>query len=130
MGRKIVRETNHINYETGEIKSSVQVYSRKDNREYFIMLRLTDGIDYLDNFKNIKQIKLLITIAKSVNSEGFFYSNSLFVKKFASKNKCSTVYIHKLIKYLIDNDFLKRMQRGVYMVNPKYFFKGLLISTA
>lgn len=121
--RRIVRETVHTDYTTGEIRTSTKVYSGSGSKESFLMLRTTYGLDFLDTFKNILQLKILLMLAKDV-TDGVVRIDRITLDKYSKDLKKSIAYIRKIIKFLADNNFIKRYSRGVYMINPEYIHKG------
>ena len=123
MPKRIVRETNYIDYTTGEIKANIKVYSGSTFRESFLMLRTTKGLDFLDRFRNVLQLKVLLTLSQDV-IDGVVRIDNVSLTKYSKDLKASIPYLRKIIRFLMDNDFVKRQQRGIYMINPTYIHKG------
>ena len=121
--RRIIREVVHTDYTTGEIRTSTKIYSGTGSKESFLMLRTTYGLDFLDIFKNILQLKVLLMLAKDV-SGNIVRIDRIVLEKYSKDLKKSVPYLRKIIKFLSDNNFIKRYSRGVYMINPEYIHKG------
>ena len=54
-------------------------------------------------------------------------SNNTFIgtyKKIANDVGCSETTIAKIMKKLVANNFIKRVQNGVWLVNPNILMKG------
>lgn len=121
--RRIVRETVHTDYTTGEIITSTKVFAGSASKELFLMLRTTYGLDFLDKFKNLLQLKILLMLAKDV-SDGVVRVDGVVLDKYSKDLGKSIIYIRKIIKFLADNNFIKRHSRGIYLINPEYIHKG------
>lgn len=69
-----------------------------------------------------KQVDVFIYIVENTSP-----SNNLFIgtyKKIAKDVKVSEVTIAKIMKKLVANNFVKKVQNGVYVVNPNILMKG------
>ena len=68
-----------------------------------------------------QKMKIALHIVDNLNSDNVFIGTN---RDIAEKLKCSTVTVNTTLKILIENDFLRKIQTGVYMVNPNMIFKG------
>jgi hypothetical protein len=114
---------------TGEIKTFSQV--RKVNYDDFILVFLKTIPDMMNLEGN--QLKLLMLVWKrsSFNAEneteGNIFTNNVLFKEYVRNSgldlgdSAIDSYISKLTKL----GFLIKKCKGMYMLNPKYFFKGM-----
>lgn len=114
-------ETNFIDPETGEMVKVDQITKITYGSKSFWKCYLIDFLNVLGVFDS-KQVDIFIYIVENTNP-----SNNLFVgtyKKIARDLNVSEPTIAKIIKKLLSNGFLKRVQNGVLFVNPKILMKG------
>lgn len=88
----------------------------------FWKLYMADYIQVVLGSMDYKQLDVFMYI--SLNTQP---STNLFIGTYNQIMKDCNVSkdtVYKLIKKLIDNNFIKRKQNGVYMVNPNIVMKG------
>lgn len=88
----------------------------------FWKLYMADYIQVILGSMDYKQLDVFMYI--SMNTQP---STNLFIGTYDKIMKDCNVSkdtVYKLIKKLIDNNFIKRKQNGVYMVNPNIVMKG------
>lgn len=69
-----------------------------------------------------KQVDIFIYIVENTSPV-----NNMFIgtyKKIATDVKVSEVTISRIMKKLVANNFIKKVQNGVYLVNPNILMKG------
>ncbi|MEB9422920.1 replication/maintenance protein RepL, partial [Bacillus cereus] len=87
----------------------------------FWKMYLMDFLTVLGIIDN-KQLDIFIYIAENTNQ-----SNNLFIGTYKQISKdvgVSEPTIAKLMKKLQENNFIKKKQNGVYLVNPNIMMKG------
>lgn len=116
---KVIGTESYINQNTGEI-NEMQVIDIEERDANFHKLWLTHILTSIDLIGNQKT-KLAFWILDNLNSE-----NQLIMtqRKIAEKSGISYPTVARTLKSLIDSNFLKIQQSGVYQVNPEVLFKG------
>ncbi len=107
--------------ETGEIILVDQVTKRVYGTRQFWKCYLMDFLTVLGIIDN-KQVDIFIYIVENTNQ-----STNLFIgtyKKIAEDVGASSATISKIMKKLQTNNFIKRVQNGVWLVNPNILMKG------
>ena len=110
-----------IDQETGEVIEVDQVTKRAYGQKNFWKVYLLDFLQVLGILES-KQLDVLIYVLENTNS-----SNNTFIgthKKIAEKTNTSRDTIHRTFKKLQDNNFLNKIQNGVYQVSPLIMMKG------
>lgn len=110
-----------INRETGEIAVFDNIQKRIYGQKNFWKCYLMDFLSILGVFDN-KQVDIFIYIVENTNP-----STNLFIgtyTKIAKDIGCSSATIAKIMKKLKENNFIKRVQNGVWAVNPNILMKG------
>ncbi|HEB2435812.1 replication protein [Bacillus cereus] len=110
-----------IDAETGEVIHVDQITKRVYGTKNFWKMYLMDFLTVLGIIDN-KQLDIFIYIAENTNQ-----SNNLFIgtyKQIAEDVGVSEPTIAKLMKKLQQNNFIKKKQNGVYIVNPNIMMKG------
>ena len=116
---KVVGTERYINQSTGEI-NEMQVINIEERDANFHKLWLTHILSSIDLIGNQKT-KLAFWILDNLNAE-----NQLIMtqREIADKTGIARGTITSTLKALIDSNFLKMQQVGVYQVNPDVLFKG------
>lgn len=107
--------------ETGELIRVDQISKLVYGTESFWKVYLMDFLSVLGIFDN-KQVDIFIYIVENTNQ-----SNNLFIgtyKKIADDVGCSSATIAKIMKKLQSNNFIKKVQNGVWFVNPDILMRG------
>lgn len=110
-----------IDTETGEIISVDQITKRVYGTRNFWKCYLMDFLCILGIIDN-KQLDVLIFIVENTNQ-----SNNMFIgtyKHIAQNVNVSEPTIAKIIKKMQKNNFIKKVQNGVWLVNPNILMKG------
>ena len=115
------RKRTLIDQETGEKIIVDQITKRSYGTKNFWKCYLMDFLTVLGVFDN-RQIDIFIYIAENTNP-----SNNIFIgtyKKIAQDVKVSQGTISTIMKKLQANNFIKKVQNGVWLVNPNILMKG------
>ena len=110
-----------IDQETGEIIEVDQITKRTYGQKNFWKVYLLDFLQVL-NLIDSKQLDILIYILENTNP-----STNIFIgtyKKIAKEVKTTEKTISIIFKKLQENNFLKKVQNGVYQVSPLIMMKG------
>lgn len=110
-----------IDTETGEQILVDQITKRVYGSKNFWKMYLMDFLMVLGIIDS-KQVDIFIYIVENTNQ-----SNNTFIgtyKKIASDVHCSESTIAKIMKKLQENNFIKKVQNGVWLVNPNILMKG------
>ena len=110
-----------IDQDTGEIVHVDQITKRVYGTKNFWKMYLMDFLNILGIIDN-RQLDVFIYIAENTNQ-----SNNLFIGTYRSISKDVQVAygtVATIMKKLQDNNFIKKMQNGVYQVNPNIMMKG------
>ena len=134
MSGKIVEHYDHVNQtlewhrgksftdnETGEIILVDEIAKRRYGSKQFWKCYLMDFLAVLGIMDN-KQVDIFIYIVENTNQ-----STNMFVGTYAKIAKdvgCSSATIAKIMKKLQEHGFIKKVQNGLYMVNPNILMKG------
>lgn len=110
-----------IDVETGEIIWVDQITKRTYGTKNFWKCYLMDFLNILGIIDN-KQLDIFIYIIENTNQ-----SNNTFIGTYNKISKdvgCSSATIAKIMKKLQENNFIKKVQNGVWLVNPNILMKG------
>lgn len=110
-----------IDTDTGEDIFVDQITKRVYGTKNFWKCYLMDFLSVLGIFDS-KQVDIFIYIVENTNQ-----SNNTFIgtyKKIAKDVDVCEATISKIMKKLQDNGFIKRVQNGVWFVNPNILMKG------
>lgn len=110
-----------VDTETGEVIHVDQITKRVYGTKNFWKMYLIDFLTVLGIIDN-KQLDIFIYIAENTNQ-----SNNFFIGTYKQISKdvgVSEPTIAKLMKKLQTNNFIKKKQNGVYIVNPNIMMKG------
>lgn len=114
-----------IDTSTGELKGETiwvdQITKRTYGTKNFWKCYLMDFLSVLGIIDS-RQLDIFIYIVENTNQ-----ANNLFIgtyKKIAKDIGCSEATIAKILKKLQENNFVKKVQNGVWVVNPNILMKG------
>lgn len=110
-----------IDTETGEDIFVDQITKRVYGTKNFWKCYLMDFLSVL-GILDSKQVDVFIYIVENTNQ-----SNNTFIgtyKKIAKDVEVCEATISKIMKKLQQNNFIKRVQNGVWLVNPNILMKG------
>ena len=119
----LVGETQRhfVDIDTGEQITVDQITKRVYGSKNFWKVYLMDFLTILGIIDN-KQVDIFIYIVENTNP-----SNNLFIgtyRKIAEDIGASSATIAKIMKKLQANNFIRKVQNGVYLVNPNILMKG------
>ena len=110
-----------VDVETGEQIEVDQITKRAYGQKQFWKIYLLDFSQVL-GILDSKQIDVLIFILENTNS-----SNNTFIgtqRIISEKTKVSLPTVSKILVKLQDNNFITKIQSGVYQVSPNILMKG------
>lgn len=116
---KIVGTQSYINPNTGEIidMEVSQVEERDFNFSKVWMRNFIAALDIVGN----KKTKLCYWIIENINKENMLIGT---LRDISKRTNTSLETVRTTIDILLDADFLRRKNQGVYIVNPNIVFKG------
>lgn len=115
------KEKVYIDTETGEKIYAEQITKRAYGQKQFWKIYLMDFLHIL-GLADSKQIDVLIYILQNTEQ-----ANNTFVgtyKKIAREAHVSEPTIAKIMKKLQENNFIIKVQNGVWQVSPNIMMKG------
>lgn len=110
-----------VDTETGEKIYVDQITKRIYGDKNFWKCYLMDFLVVLGIFDS-RQVDVFIYIVANTNQ-----SNNTFIgtyKKISNDTGCSSATIARIMTKLQDNNFIKKVQNGVWLVNPNILMKG------
>jgi len=110
-----------IDKETGEIIWVDQITKRTYGIKNFWKCYLMDFLTVLGIIDS-RQLDIFIYIVENTNQ-----GNNTFIgtyKKISKDTGCSSTTIARIMKKLQINNFIKKVQNGVWLVNPNILMKG------
>lgn len=110
-----------VDTETGEVINVDQITKRTYGTKNFWKCYLMDFLSILGIFDN-KQVDIFIYIVENTDPKSNLFIGTY--KKIASDLHVSQATIATIMRKLIENHFVKRVQNGVLMVNPNILMKG------
>lgn len=122
-----------LNKDTGEINTDVihtKTLYKTVSTEEFMLVYIND-LSGMFQLENKTEIKLMALIWKdcefndsNTNLGNIVYALKQNKEKWAEEINCSLSRINNTITSLSKKGLLIQESRGVYIVNPKFFFKG------
>lgn len=112
---------SYTDNETGEQILVDQISKRIYGQKNFWKCYLMDFLSILGVFDN-RQVDVFIYIVENTSQ-----STNLFIgtyKKIAKDLGCSTQTVYSIMKRLKQHNFVKKVQNGVWFVNPNILMKG------
>lgn len=116
---KVIGNKKFLDQETGEV-ADFQVISIEERDANFHKIWLSNVIQSLDLIGNQK-IRFAFWLMDQANKDNEI---TLTLRQMADGSKISLETVRLTVKSLIDSDFLKRKNIGVYQINPDTIFKG------
>lgn len=110
-----------VDQDTGEVIMVDQITKRVYGTKQFWKVYLMDFLSILGILES-KQLDVFIYIAENTNQ-----SNNIFLgtyDKIAKDVGVSRPTIAKIMKKLQDNNFIRKVQNGAWLVNPNILMKG------
>jgi DNA-binding Lrp family transcriptional regulator len=115
------RKREIMDMETGEVMMVDQITKRRYGTKNFWKCYLMDFLTVLGIIDS-KQLDVFVYIAENTSP-----SNNTFIGTYAKISKdvgVSSRTIAKIMKKLQENNFIKKVQNGVWLVNPNILMKG------
>ena len=115
------KRKEYIDVETGEVIWVDQINKRVYGTKNFWKCYLMDFLLIL-GIMDSKQVDIFVYIVENTNQ-----SNNIFIgtyKKISKDVEVSEPTIARIMRKLQDNNFIKRVQNGVWLVNPNILMKG------
>ena len=116
---KVVGTEEYINTRTGELEQ-MQVTSIEDRDFNFTKMWMKNFISTLDIVGNQKT-RLCFWIIDHVDKENRLIGT---YRTIASQSGMSLDTVRITMELLMDADFMRKAQNGVYVINPNLVFKG------
>lgn len=107
--------------ETGELMWVDQITKRVYGSKNFWKCYLMDFLTVLGIIDS-RQLDIFVYIVENTSP-----SNNTFIgtyKKISKDTGCSSTTIARIMKKLQENNFIKKVQNGVWLVNPNILMKG------
>lgn len=122
--------TQTLDKETGELESVQRTVKRKVARDQFVMFFFKD-IQGLIDLSSKAEFKVLLSICEMV---GYNTNEVILIKskkeEMAKKTGLSYNSVHNTISRLCKKGILLRQAQSLYILNPKFAFKGEEIQRA
>lgn len=116
---KYIGQQEFINAQTGEIESFC-VTSIEERDFNFHKIWMRNFITTLDIVGNQKT-KLCMWLIDNINRDNQLIGT---LRDIATRSGISLETVRITIKLLLDADFMRKVQNGVYVINPDIIFKG------
>lgn len=116
---KVIGTQYYINTNTGELEP-MQVTSIEDRDFNFTKVWMKNFISTLDLIGN-KKSKVAFWIIDNLNKENQI---TMTQRQISEATGISYPVVNETMKCLIDANFIKQQNWGVYMINPDIVFKG------
>lgn len=115
------RKKEYIDKETGEVMMVEQTAKRVYAAKSFWKVYLHDFLNILGMFNN-KQVDILIYILQNTHPSTNYFVGTY--AQIATKVNVSEPTIAKIMKKFQNANFIKKVQRGVWCINPNVLVKG------
>ncbi len=115
------RQRRLVDIETGEQIDVNQITKIAYGQKNFWKFYLMDFLSVLGIFES-RQLDVLVYVLENTNQ-----SNNLFIgtyRKIEKDTGISYKTIANIMKKLVDNNLMKKVQNGVYLINPEIMVKG------
>ena len=115
------RQRRLVDVETGEQIDVNQITKIAYGQKNFWKFYLMDFLSVLGIFES-RQLDVLVYVLENTNQ-----SNNLFIgtyRKIEKDTGISYKTIANIMKKLVDNNLMKKVQNGVYLINPEIMVKG------
>ena len=119
--QKVIGKQNYINQETGEIIETTVIEKKVEQDFGWNKVWLSDLLNVIElvGSKKLKIVKYILNEMNTNNNIVFFTQRGL-----SKKLELSLGVINETIKILVESDFMKKIQNGVYQINPDILVKG------
>jgi hypothetical protein len=116
---KIVGKETYINKRTGKVEE-MQVITIEERDANFHKIWLQHIVLSLDVIGNVK-MKFVLWLLDQMSYDNLI---PMTYEQMARRSGHSIETIKRTIPVLVKNDFLVRINQGVYQINPNVIFKG------
>jgi predicted transcriptional regulator len=119
--QRIIGTQKYINNETGEIIETLVIEKNIEQDFNFYKVWLNDLLNVLEVVGN-KKLKVIKWILNNIDPK----TNRIVTthEEIAKELGITRVVVSQTFKQLIDNNFIKKIRNGLYMVNPDIIIKG------
>lgn len=126
INRTVAKDVIIMDKETGEIIEEKTINMEKqtivkDSEEFMIWYE--NSIEVISNMK-ASEFKLIFYVMFYFSRDLEFYLNNSVYKEIENKTGLKKRTVLEAIPSLMEKDIVRRINRGFYMVNPNYFYKG------
>lgn len=119
--QNLVRQKVYMNTETQEEEVFVEYHKGVSKNYDFHKIWLVDLLNLLDDEFSKGKHKVLHYILKNIDYNNQFYGTR---NEIVKETKSSPNTVTATLKLLIKVDFLRKKGQSLYIVNPKYVFRG------
>lgn len=122
MTRRKIGYVERLNELTGELTKSTSIWTNKYT-ESFLMLRMTDGLDWAFEL-GANEIKVMLLLHHWSEPTNMRISLSGWQREeICTKLNIQRRQISLILRRLIERDCIKRISQNDFMVNPAHAFK-------
>ena len=119
--KKVIKETQNVDFETGEIRSSEKVLLLPKEPAYVKL--------YIDDIAKLYSLPkgssdLMLMLVRKMGYDGLISITAGYKEVMSRELGMKTQSINNSIQKLIKEGILKRVARGEYMMDPSLFAKG------
>ena len=122
MGGRIFKQEK-IDRETGEIIIENRFYTVVNN-ETFVRMRTTNGIGWVFEMPYRGFEVCAYLVSNCINPNGIAIISSTVRMDICLEFKISDQTLSRILSKLREGNYIKRIRRCDYAVNPSYFFDG------
>jgi len=115
----VIGKQEYLNHQTGEVEqfNVINTYDTDFNFEKIWLSHILESLEVIGNQK----IKVLNWLLNNKNSDNQIIATQRIISE---KSGVSYPVVNQTIKSLMDCKAIKSQQKGVYMLNPDFMFKG------
>lgn len=121
---KIVYQREVLDKDTGELQTIERHITKKVESREFIKVYLDDISGIIGIGSGLERDILTHFFKMATHGTNEFPLGIYYKKKIAASLKTSVEYINNTITKFVKSEILIRRGKGVYILNPEYFFKG------
>ena len=122
MAKQRIKEVSRENHLTGEVVEHYSLYANKYT-ESFIMIRTTIGKEWFYALSNNEKNLLMMMWDWSSHEDMSVYLGTVRRKEVCTILNIGKRQITSIISSLCANDYIKRIGRDDFLVNPQFMFK-------
>lgn len=110
-----------VDPKTGQVLEMIQTTKLRYGSKHFWKCYLNEFIESMESLSG-KQFDVFLYIVKNTKQSDNKYIGTY--EKIIKGSKCSRQIVAKTMKNLQDCDFIRKVQNGVWMINPYILMKG------